>query len=114
MTRKHPGELEQLILFAVLRLSGEAYGVRLRQEIAERTGRSVSAGGVYTILSRLEERGMVTSTLSRETPERGGRRKKLYRITPEGAQALRDSYDALQAMASDVLGDLRAATAEEG
>jgi len=114
MTVTHPGELEQLILFAVLRLRGEAYGVRIREEIARRTGRSVSAGGIYTILGRLEARGLVTSRLSDETPERGGRRKKMYRITADGAEALRASYEALQAMARDLLPELRAATSEEG
>ena len=111
---ERPGELEQLILFAVLRLLGRAYGVGIRREIEERTGRSVSPGGIYTILGRLETRGLVTSRLSEETPERGGRRKKMYRITPDGAAALRASWDALHAMAEDVIPELRAATEAEG
>lgn len=93
------GEFEQLLLFALVRLGTDAHGVRIRQEIEQRTGRAVSAGAVYTAMDRLEKRGFVSSRLGDPTPERGGRRKKLYDIEPRGAQALADSYGALQEMA---------------
>lgn len=93
------GEFEQLLLFALLRLGDEAHGVTLRREIERRTGRDVSAGAVYTALERLEARGLVRSSWGEPTAERGGKRKKLYRIEPLGVRALGRSYGALQQMA---------------
>lgn len=104
----HPGELEQLVLFAVLRLQGRAYGVAVRRLILERTGRAVSPGGLYTILARLQERGLVASRPAESAPERGGRRRVFYRLTPEGAAALRAAHEALVTMAEGVLSDLQA------
>jgi len=93
------GEFEQLILFALLRLGDNAYGVTIRQEIENRTGRNISSGAVYTALERMEKRGYVCSTMGDPTPERGGRRKKYYRLETAGGRALSRSYDALQRMA---------------
>jgi DNA-binding PadR family transcriptional regulator len=93
------GEFEQLILFALLRLGDNAYGVTIRQEIENRTGRNISSGAVYTALERMENRGYVSSTMGDPTPERGGRRKKYYRLETAGSRALSRSYDALQRMA---------------
>ena len=93
------GEFEQLILFALLRLGEDAYGVTIRQEIEKRTGRNVSSGAIYTALERMEARGYVTSRMGDPTPERGGRRKKYYTLEAAGSKALSRSYDALQRMA---------------
>ena len=57
------GDFEQRILFALIRLGVDAYGVTIRQEIETRTGRAISAGALYTALARLEKRGLVTSRL---------------------------------------------------
>ena len=89
------GEFEQLVLFALVALGDDAYGVSVRQEIEERTGRSVSAGAVYTVLKRLEERDLVSAWIGDPTPERGGRRRKHYRIETEGAVQLRQARDQL-------------------
>jgi DNA-binding PadR family transcriptional regulator len=102
------GEFEELILFAALRLGDTAYGASIRREIEERTGRSVTAGSVYTVLDRLESRGLVASFTGEPTPERGGRRKKYYRIERTGAELLQDTYQAQQRMASGVAGRLEA------
>jgi PadR family transcriptional regulator, regulatory protein PadR len=96
------GEFEQLILFAVLRLGDEAYGVTVRDEIETRTGRTISAGAVYTALERLEARGFVESWFGDPTPARGGRRKRHFRVEPAGQRALHRSYDGLQRMARGV------------
>jgi PadR family transcriptional regulator PadR len=96
---EHLGEFEQLILFSLLRLSDDAYGVKVRQQIEERTGRNVSAGAIYTTLERLEARGYVASRFGESTPARGGRRKKYYQLELAGAQALNRSYSALREMA---------------
>jgi PadR family transcriptional regulator PadR len=82
------GEFEHLVLLAVLRLGADAYGMRVRREIAVRTGRDVSIGAVYATLDRLADKGLVTSTLSDPTPERGGRAKRSFRLTGAGAGAV--------------------------
>lgn len=100
-------EFEQILLFALLRLGEEAYGVTVRREIEARTGQSTSPGAVYTALSRLEDRDLVESWFGDPTPERGGKRKKHYRLTPRGAEALNRSYSAVQGMAEDQVAKLR-------
>lgn len=92
------GEFEQAVLFAVLQLE-DAYGARIRQEIERRTGRTVSAGAVYTTLERLEARGLLTSSWGEPTPERGGKRKRYYALRPAGRAALTRSWNAMRAMA---------------
>jgi DNA-binding PadR family transcriptional regulator len=82
------GEFEHLVLLAVLRLGMDAYGMRVRREIAERTDRDVTIGAVYATLDRLSYKGLVTSTLNDPTPERGGRAKRSFRLTGEGADAV--------------------------
>lgn len=98
----HLGEFEQLILFSVLELEGDASGVAIRELIEERTDRVVSTGAIYTTLGRLEERGLVTSTVAAPTG-RAGRPRKRYRLEPEGARALKDTYNALQAIAGGLI-----------
>jgi PadR family transcriptional regulator, regulatory protein PadR len=82
------GEFEHLVLLAVLRLGPDSYGMRVRREIAERTGRDVTIGAVYATLDRLAAKGLVTSMLSDPTPERGGRAKRSFRLTGAGSEAL--------------------------
>ena len=97
--RTYLGEFEQLLLFAVVRLGDEAYGARIRAAIEQRTGRTVSPGAIYTALDRLEQRGLVTSSLGDPTPQRGGKRKRYYKVEPLGAELLRRSHAALSRMA---------------
>ncbi|SRR6266542_4323580 len=92
------GEFEQLILLAVLRLHGRAYGVPIRQEIEQCTGRAVAIGAVYATLDRLERKGFVASQVGDPTPERGGRAKRFYAVRPEGVLALRQSQQAVRNM----------------
>ena len=86
--RKNLGEFEHLLLVAVLRLGDEAYGVSIKREIEERTGRAVTLGAVYPTMDRLEARGLVRSELGEPTSRRGGRARRLFEITPKGAAAL--------------------------
>lgn len=102
------GDFEKLILFALFRLDHEAYGVTIRRKILERTGREVAIGSVYTALHRLEKRGLVIARMGEPTPERGGRRKKYYEMTPAGARALSQAYDALRLMAEGLAPRLKA------
>ena len=93
------GEFEQLVMFAVVRLDDEAYGAAIRRELLERAGRDVSPGAIFTTLERLESRGLVTSTYGEPTAERGGRRKRFYRVRPEGRRALAASLETIRRMA---------------
>ncbi len=96
------GELEQLVLLAIARLGDDAYGVTVRREITARTRRDLSFGSVYTTLTRLEEKGFLASHLGDPTPERGGRRKKHYLISPAGRRALQRSLHAIRSMARGI------------
>ena len=82
------GEFENLVMLAVLRLGRDAYGMRVRQEIARRTGRDVTIGAVYATLERLADKGLLKAALSDPTPERGGRAKRSYTITGAGTEAV--------------------------
>ncbi len=96
----HLAELEQLVLLALLRLGAEAYGVAIAEEIEARSGRPASLGSVYKTLIRLDTKRLVATRLGESTPERGGRRKRYYQLTPAGQAALRTSLGAIQRMAS--------------
>lgn len=92
------GEFEQLILFSVVLLEDDAFGLAIREAIEERTGRVVSSGAIYTALGRLEERGMVRSWVG-EPGSGPGRPRKYYAMEAAGARALMDSYSTISAMA---------------
>lgn len=100
------GEFEQLILWAILRLGDDAYGVPIVEEIQERAGRPVSPGALYTTLGRLEERGMVRSREAAGDPSRGGRPRKYYTLQPQAARAMADARARIEAMAQGMAGAL--------
>jgi DNA-binding PadR family transcriptional regulator len=93
------GAFEQLLLLALVRLGDDTYGVPIRDEIETRTGRVVSPGAVYTALDRLERRGLVRSRIGDPTPERGGKRKRHYRLTARGASAIASAHSTIAQMA---------------
>jgi PadR family transcriptional regulator, regulatory protein PadR len=103
MSRRHFGEFEQTLLYAVLHLQdqgdGGACGPTIRKIIQDWTRRSISPGAIYTALARLEERGLVSSELGEPTPERGGKRKRHYRMRAAGTAALRSAEANLARMA---------------
>jgi PadR family transcriptional regulator, regulatory protein PadR len=90
MKRTYLGEFEELVLLTVAVLAGKAYGVVITHEIIRQTGRSVRLNQVHASLLRLEEKAMVVSRMGEPTPERGGRRKRLFSITAYGQQTLSD------------------------
>jgi PadR family transcriptional regulator, regulatory protein PadR len=94
----YPGEFEQIMLLALLRLGDSAYGMAIRREILDRTGRDVSIGAVYATLDRLEEKGFVSSRQGDPSPERGGRAKRFFKIEADGEAALRESHRVLTRM----------------
>ena len=91
MTTPSFGSLELSALLAVARLTGDAYGVAIRRDLSERLARDYSIGTVYTTLQRLEDKGLLVSHPSDPMPVRGGRSRRLFRLTQSGARALRDA-----------------------
>lgn len=110
------GHFEQLLLFALLHLKNDAWGRTIRELVLERTGREISPGALYTVFDRLEDQGLVTSFLGDGTPARGGRRRRQYRLTPAGLEALEASWRTVSAMAEGVVDRLAgpASPAREG
>jgi len=101
------GEFEQLVLLALMRQGNDAYGVPVCDDISERTGRTVSLGAVYKTLERLEAKGLLSSRFGEPTAERGGRRKKHYRLLAAGHRALKQSLAGLRNMTEGLESDLK-------
>jgi len=111
MKRVYLGEFEEIVLLIVAVLEGEAYGVNIMHEILEQTGRSVRLNQVHASLQRLEEKGMIVSKMSDPTPERGGRRKRIFSITAYGSSTLRDIQQVRATLWSAVPSNLKSFTA---
>ena len=90
------GRFEEQVLLVLLRLGESAYGVPIRRELAERTGRDVSLGAVYTTLERLKRKGYVSSRVGDPTAERGGRAKRYFKIEARGMKALEMSREMVE------------------
>jgi PadR family transcriptional regulator, regulatory protein PadR len=96
--REFVGQHELMVMLAVLRLGREAYGVPIAAEIAVKTGREMLQGSVYATLERLEAKGLVASRLGEATAQRGGRAKRYFKLTAEGARQVREAQRALEAL----------------
>lgn len=90
-----PGELEQMVLLAILQAGEEAYVVAILDELDRRAGRRTDRGALYKTLDRLEAKGYVEWSVEAGTPERGGHRRRRFRVRPEGLEILRASRTAL-------------------
>ena len=82
------GELEELVLMIVAILEKEAYGVRVMDEILTQVSRKVNISAVHTVLDRLEKKGFVSSYMGGASAERGGRRKRIFKVSAEGSRAI--------------------------
>jgi PadR family transcriptional regulator PadR len=89
------GEFEYLIVTSAAGLGEKAYGASIRDAIENATGRNCSIGALYTTVERLEAKGLVTTWMGEATSQRGGRAKRMVRVTAAGAQAAREFYDAV-------------------
>jgi DNA-binding PadR family transcriptional regulator len=89
-SRKPLAGIEELVLLATAALGDEAYGVTVQRRLEDETGSAVALGAVYAVLDRLERKGLVRSSWGDATPQRGGRRKRMFRVTAPGLAALRD------------------------
>ena len=97
------GEVEQLVLLAVLRLEGDTYAVPIRDLIESHTGIALARGSIYITLDRLEQKGLVESTMSEPTREPGGKSRRVFRIRPAGIAALRAARRAVDRLAAGTL-----------
>lgn len=85
-------------MLSLMRLNENAYGVPICREIEERSGRGVAVGSVYAALERLEEKGLVSSSVGESTAERGGRAKRYFRATSKGLRTVRETRQALTSL----------------
>jgi PadR family transcriptional regulator, regulatory protein PadR len=102
MRRQLLTDFELMLLLAILRVGEDAYGVQIAREIEDTSGRRVLLGAAYAALDRLERHGLVASTTGNPSPERGGRAKRFFQVTPGGLRAVKDTQRALVALWHDV------------
>ena len=93
MSKSYLGEFEELVLLVVAMMKDQAYGLMVCEEIKNQINRSTSIGAVHATIDRLEKKGFVETFLGGSTKERGGRRKRLIRLTNEGRLILIKSRD---------------------
>jgi len=92
---------EELVLLAVWKLKDDASSIPIREHLTAKTGKDWSFGSVFAPLERLEKKGLLRSTLTEPTNIRGGRSKRVYRITSFGRQALAEMSRIQAAMWED-------------
>lgn len=105
----HLGEFEQLALLAVMRLGDAAHGARIQAELESTAGRGASISAIYITLTRLEDKGLVSSWMGEPTAERGGKARRFFKVLPEGVAALDRSRSRLLSMWAGLEGDLEGA-----
>ncbi len=89
---------EELLLLAIWKVRDNAYCVPLLTEAQKSSGKNWALSDIYIPLGRLEKKGFVESYLGEPTSERGGKRKRYYKITPEGFRALKEVREIEKAM----------------
>jgi PadR family transcriptional regulator, regulatory protein PadR len=95
------GEFEYLLITAAASLGDNAYGTVIRQEIEFSAGRKCSIGALYTTIDRLESKGLIKTRMGEATPQRGGRAKRMVRVTPKGIQSAKEFYKAVTCISRD-------------
>lgn len=95
---RRPGELEQMILAAILRHGNRAYGVQILDEIESLTGRPVASGALSVSLDRLERKGLIETESGEATADRGGRPRRFARVTDSGLAMVREMRSAMLAL----------------
>ncbi len=95
---------EEIILSALMMLSGSSHGAPLRKKVIELSGKEIVYGTLYNLLEVLIRKGHVTSQKSKPIPVRGGRSKTIYSITVQGKQALEETLLMHERIKKSVLG----------
>ncbi len=98
MKGNYLGEFEELVMLTCALLKEEAYGINIVEEIKARMDRSVNLSAVHVTLYRLEDKGLVTSTMGGATAQRGGRRKRIFQLTSLGYRILRETNEKRQSL----------------
>ena len=96
------GEFEYLLISAAAGLGEGAYGAAIREEIEATTQQKCSIGALYTTIDRLEKKGLLKTWMGESTAERGGRAKRMVRVTAKGVQAAKEFYDAVMRVSRSV------------
>src|ERR1700723_1078541 len=99
------GEFEYLVISAAVRRGDNAYGAAIRDEIEKTPSRSCSIGALYTTIDRLESKGLIETWIGEATAARGGRAKRMVRVTEKGVQAATSFYRAVNRVSRDVSWD---------
>ena len=99
---KYLTKSEEILLLAIWRLNNNAYGVTIRKHIRQVTGEEMTYGTLYSALDQLVKKEYVYKDVGDPTPERGGRRKIFYTITPKGFEALKDAQALTKTLWNDV------------
>lgn len=94
--REYLGQLELMVLLGVARPDSDTYGVQIAKWIEEASGREVSLASVYVALERLEEKGLIASTLGEPTPQRGGRARTYFKPTASGVREARAACNTIK------------------
>lgn len=99
---------EETLLLAIWRLQDNAYGVKIREQVEDVTGQSWAFGALFVTLERLVKKEMLTSYLTDPTPERGGRSKRVYKLTLDGRESLvqiqkvqKELWDGIEGLAPE-------------
>jgi DNA-binding PadR family transcriptional regulator len=85
------GSLELTVLITVAKLGDDAFGLAVRRAVSEQTQHDYSVGAIYTTLQRLEDKRLLASRETDPLPVRGGRSRRLFRITAAGRRAMEDA-----------------------
>src|ERR1700681_409553 len=101
------GEFEYLLLTAAVQLGEEAYGAAIRKQIEDAPRRRCTIGALYTTLDRLETKGLLETWMGDATPQRGGRAKRMVRVTAKGIQAATTFYNAVTQVSRGVSWEAR-------
>jgi DNA-binding PadR family transcriptional regulator len=102
MDRKFISRSEEFLLLAVWRLKGNAYGVTIRNQIKEATEKTWAYGALFVMLSRLEKKGFLTSHFADPSPQRGGKSKRIFRLTSQGVKVLKEVRKAHESVWSGI------------
>lgn len=102
MATKFISRSEEFLLLAVWRLKENAYGVTIRDQIKEATGKTWAYGALFVMLSRLEKKGYLTSYFADPSSQRGGKSKRIFRLTPHGVKALKEVRKAQESVWSGI------------
>lgn len=102
MEKKFISRSEEFLLLSVLRLKDNAYGVAIRNQIKDATGKTWAYGALFVMLRRLEKKGYLTSYFTAPSPQRGGKSKRIFRLSPQGVKALKEVRKAQDSVWSGI------------